>query len=78
MAKVIGTPRLKGPVSFNCCAFCQYWDGDPQLERYKISDVLYNGDGRGSCLAQGSEYRGSSPACPRFEMSYEARRYCKL
>lgn len=75
MGKAIGTPRRKGP---NVCAFCQYWSGDPQLERYKINDVLYNDKGRGECLSRGSIYEGSDIACPKFEMSNEARRYCKL
>ncbi len=76
MSKAIGTPTFNGLG--NKCAFCQYWDGDPQLESYKMYDVLYNSDGIGRCLARGSEYRGGSIACPEFEMSYEARRYCKL
>ena len=75
MGKAIGTPRSRG---VNVCAFCKYWGGDPQLERYKINDVLYNDDGRGECLSRGSTYRGGAISCPKFEMSYEAQRFCKL
>lgn len=75
MGKTIGTPRSNGS---NACAFCKYWDGDPQLERYKINNVLYNSEGRGRCLLRGSEHRGRDISCPKFEMSYEAQRYCRL
>lgn len=74
----IGTPRSGGRFG-NVCAFCHYWNGNAQLQRHKINDVLYDSDAKGRCLSRGnSEERASRPACPQFVVSNEASRYCKL
>ncbi len=74
---VIGTPRSGGSHG-NVCAFCHYWDGDAKLERYKISDVLYDERATGCCLKRGnSQERACRPACSYFEMSNNASRYCR-
>ena len=72
----IGTPRSGGRFG-NVCAFCHYWDGYAPLERYKISDVLYDSDAKGRCLSRGSEYKAGDIACSKFTMSDNASRYCK-
>ncbi len=74
---VIGTPRSSGSFG-NVCAFCHFWDGDAQLTRYKISDVLYDDNARGSCLAISNNVeKATRPACSRFRISNQASKYCK-
>lgn len=77
MGKVIGTPRSGGAFG-NVCAFCHFFGGNPGLERYKINDVQYDGDMRAQCLERRSEFKASAIACPKFQMSNDADRHCKL
>lgn len=74
---VIGTPRSSGSFG-NVCAFCHFWDGDAQLTRYKISDVLYDDNARGCCLAISNNVeKATRSACSRFRISNQASKYCK-
>lgn len=75
--KVLGKPRLSGSHG-NCCAFCEYWEGDAQIHSHGPYEVEYERDSTGHCLKGHSYRRASEPACPKFEIGYSVRKYCRM
>lgn len=70
-------PR-KNTYMGNICAFCKYFEADPQLKHHSIGFVAYDDKVKGRCLAIGVSGKTSfGSACSRFELSYEAEKYAK-
>ncbi len=63
----------------NICGFCKYMEKDIKLKNLSVGGVEFDDTIRCRCLAvSGIEFNPPTrPACPKFELSYEANRYAK-
>lgn len=61
----------------NVCAYCHYWEGDAQLHSHGTSQVEFDGNAKGRCITRGSQRSANMGACPKFEISNDASRYCR-
>lgn len=66
-------PRENG---YNYCAFCHYWEGNAGLHSYGCG-VEFDDRAKGQCLKMRSQRNAGVHACPKFQMSNEASRYCR-
>lgn len=62
----------------NVCAFCHYWEGDAQMHSHGSYQVEFNERSKGRCLLKNANGKSANcAACPKFQISNDASRYCK-
>ena len=70
-------PKKQGRLG-NICAFCLYFEGEPQIRKRSGGGVEYN-DMRGSCAAVTyAKYPDAhTGACDKFQLSQKGLRYAR-
>lgn len=71
-------PKRNGYLG-NICGFCKYFGADVKLTSRSVGGVEFDGRITGRCLAVNgvTNRKAETPACNKFELSYEAGRFAK-